>query len=90
MISSFFSSGLAHLNGAKPEGKKGWVEWLFTQGGGLSGLALGYFLAAPSGASEASRRAGHAEELVVVGRTIGFTQGRVSPGIYPQRSIRPA
>src|SRR5439155_1191388 len=29
--------------------KRGWVGWLFTQGGGLGGLALGYCRAAPSG-----------------------------------------
>ena len=48
----------------------------FTQGGGLSGLALGYCLAAPSGAPafaallrgepEATGKTGDAEDLVVV------------------------
>jgi hypothetical protein len=29
--------------------ERGWMGWLFSQGGGLGGLALGYLLAAPSG-----------------------------------------
>lgn len=49
MIFSFFLSGLARER-AKPERKKrGCVGWLFTQGGGHGGLALGYYLAAPPG-----------------------------------------
>src|SRR5262249_16794166 len=52
---SFFSSGLARVWRAKPEGKKEvGVVWRFTQGGGLGGLALGYYHAAPRGASEAT------------------------------------
>jgi len=49
MIPSFFPSGLARQRRAKPEGKKeaGWG--LFTQGGGLGGVALGYYLSAPPG-----------------------------------------
>jgi hypothetical protein len=41
-----FPSGLARLRRAKQKRKKeiGWVA--FTQGGGLNGLALGYYLAA--------------------------------------------
>jgi hypothetical protein len=31
------------------KGKRGWVGWPFTQGGGLGGLALGYYQAAPPG-----------------------------------------
>ena len=59
MIPSFFPSGLPRLWRAEPEGKKevGWGR-LFTQGGGLSGLALGHCLAAPPGRrkGESSRR----------------------------------
>jgi len=47
------------------------VGRLFTQGGGLGGLALGYYLAAPGGAPEAAWQPGDAEEWVVVWRTIG-------------------
>jgi hypothetical protein len=75
-------------------GKRGWVEWLFTQGGGLSGLALipypKLFIAERSAASETAWRAGHAQELLVVGRTIGFGQGRGFAGNYAQRSVRAA
>jgi hypothetical protein len=59
--------------------KGGWVGWLFTQGGASAALLIPYpklFIAERSGAAW---RAGHSEELVVVGRTIGFRQGRVSP-----------
>src|SRR5215471_20838522 len=52
---SFFPSGLARVWRAKPEGKKEvGVVWRFTQGDGLGGLALGYYHAAPRGASEAT------------------------------------
>jgi len=45
----FFSSGLARFQRAKPDGKKRLGGWLFTQGGGLGGLALGYYQDAPPG-----------------------------------------
>jgi hypothetical protein len=61
MISSFFPSGLARHWRAKPEGKKEvWVGWRFTQGGGLRGLALGYYHAAPPGLRKGVR----AERLI--------------------------
>ena len=88
---SFFPSGLVAPHARQTRRKKGgWVRWHFTQGGGLSGLALGYYLAARSGAPEPSWRADNAEELVVVVRTIGFKQGRVFRSIYHERSVRPA
>jgi hypothetical protein len=49
MIPSFFPSGVALLWRPKPEGKKRLGGGLFTQGGGLGGLALGYYLSAPPG-----------------------------------------
>ena len=50
MIPSFSPSGIARRGRAKPGGEKevGWGG-SFTRSGGLSGLALGYYLAAPSG-----------------------------------------
>jgi len=42
-----FGAPLARQTGVKK--KRGRVEWLFTQGGGLGGLALGYYQAAPLG-----------------------------------------
>jgi hypothetical protein len=61
MILSFFPSGFARTWRTQPEGKKelGRVG-LFTQGGGLGGLALGYSLAAPSG-----RRTGKVSPLTI-------------------------
>ena len=78
---------LARQTGRK---KRGWVGRLFTQGGGLGGLALGYYLAAPGGAPEAAWQPGDAKELVLVWRTIGSGQGRVWSGVYLEHSARPA
>ena len=52
--------------GAKPDWKKREVGlgWRFTQGCGLDGLALGYSLAAPPGAPEATRKTGAAALLL--------------------------
>jgi len=49
MISSFFLLGWRAGGAPTQKKKRGWVGWLFTQGVGLSGLALGYYHAAPSG-----------------------------------------
>ena len=50
IFSSFFSfrfgAPLARRTGRK---KRGWVGWRVTQGGGLGGLALGHYQAAPLG-----------------------------------------
>src|SRR5437764_478244 len=45
---------------ARPTGRKkrGRVGWLFTQGGGLGGLALGYYHAAPPGRRKGEPDAG--------------------------------
>ena len=48
-ISLFFLPVWRALGAPNRKGKRGWVGWPFTQGGGLGGLALGYYLAAPSG-----------------------------------------
>jgi len=48
-LSPSFSSGLARLPARQTRRKKRLGGWLFNQGGGLSGLALGYYHAAPSG-----------------------------------------
>ena len=46
----FFPFRFGRSQRAKPEGKKGiGFEVAFSQGGGLHGLAPGYFLAAPPG-----------------------------------------
>jgi hypothetical protein len=49
MIPSFFPAGYACLARITGREKRAWLGWLFTQGGGLGGLAPGYYLAAPSG-----------------------------------------
>jgi hypothetical protein len=50
MISSFFPSGLPRmLSGQTGRKKRGCGVWAFTPGGGLGGLARGYYQAAPPG-----------------------------------------
>ena len=60
------------------------------QRGTSAGLGLGYYLAAPSGAPEATGKTGDAEDLVVAGRTVGFRPAGFRLADCPARSARPA
>ncbi|HZR21263.1 MAG TPA: hypothetical protein VFE51_28540 [Verrucomicrobiae bacterium] len=68
MISSLFSNLVWRAQARQTRLEKSEIGCgvAFTQGGGLSGLALGYYLAAPPGAPEATGKTGDAEDLVVV------------------------
>ena len=56
MIPSLFSNLVwrARTRQTRLEKREVGLRWRFTQGGGLGGLALGYYLAAPHGAPEAT------------------------------------
>jgi len=56
MISCFFLRFWRASCAPKPKEKRSWVGWPFTQGGGLGGLALGYYQAAPSGLRKEEKR----------------------------------
>ena len=79
MISSFFPSGLARQGTRQTRRKKrGWVGWRVTQGGGLGGLALGYYQAAPPGLRRGEPAAGPS---VIEGRS-------ASSAPVPHRRLR--
>jgi hypothetical protein len=84
MISSFFLSGLARARQTRK--KKGGLDWgRITQGGGLGGLALGYFHAALPGLRTTNKlAAGTGNDGIASGFTIGCCRSGVGvPARHP-------
>ena len=72
-------------------GKRRWVGWLFTQGVGLGGLALGYYQAAPPGLRKANLVVGASGSGFITPRgegLLGVRKSTLHIGVHARAGIQ--